>query len=288
MCTGIIQRKLLDTRALEELDAKMRLESTYRPQLSALFNRIVKDFRAIVAATGQAVDARNYRQDFDASLRTQYDRVQRFFTGRITEGVEGKIIRLKQTDDQDQALEELIAASLVAWRIDSGERESLHITNTNQHQMQDALAKARQQITEEQLPTDNRTLAAIAGAFLARFFKARVERIIVTETQSAAESTRAIEVAALSGRVPFPLERVSGVEPAVQPRRVTKTWRDIGDNVVRDSHVVADGTTIDENDIFIVGPSRSRLRFPGDMLLGAVTAEVINCRCFADYRLIRG
>lgn len=286
MCTGLIQRKRLDSRAQEELDAKMRLEALYRPQLSALFNRILRDFTAIVAATGQAVDARNYRPDFDASLRGQYDRVQRFFTGRITDSVEGKIIRLKQTEDQDDDLEALILAALVAWRIEAASRESLLISNTNQHQMQQAITRARQQIMEEGLPIDNRTLARVSRANLSRTFKGRIERIIVTETQAAAEATRAIEASAISGKVPFPLERIEGVTPAVQKRRVTKTWRDIDDNEVRDTHVIVNGTTIEENEIFTVG--NSKLRFPGDMLLGAETKEVINCRCFADYRLIRG
>lgn len=266
----------------------MRLEAIYRPILTRLFNLVLRDFTAVVAATGQALDARNYRPDFDASLRGQYQRVQRFFTGRIVDSVEGKIIRLKQNQEEDDALEALILAALVAWRIDSAARSSLVISNTNQHQMQQAITRARQQIADQGLPSDNRTLARVSRSNLSRSFKGRIERIIVTETQAAAEATRAIEASAISGKVPFPLERIEGVTPAVQPRRVTKTWRDIDDNKVRDSHTIADGTTIDENAIFTVGPSRSRLRFPGDMLLGAVTAEVINCRCFADYRLIRG
>ena len=288
MCTGLINYKQLDTSAREELDEKMRLEAIYRPILTRLFNLVLRDFTAVVAATGQALDARNYRPDFDASLRGQYQRVQRFFTGRIVDSVEGKIIRLKQNQEEDDALEALILAALVAWRIDSAARSSLVISNTNQHQMQQAITRARQQIADQGLPSDNRTLARVSRSNLSRSFKGRIERIIVTETQAAAEATRAIEASAISGKVPFPLERIEGVTPAVQPRRVTKTWRDIDDNKVRDSHTIADGTTIDENAIFTVGPSRSRLRFPGDMLLGAVTAEVINCRCFADYRLIRG
>ena len=288
MCKGGIDYKQLDTSAQEELEEKMRLEQVWKPQLSALFARIRRDFMTVVAATGQAVDARNYRPEFEASLATQYRRTQGFFAGRLVDSVEGKIIRLKQNEDEERALSELIAAALVAWRIDSSQRQSLFITNTNQMQMQEAIAQARQQQQEEGQPMDNRTLSIIAGAILGRFFRSRIERIIVTETQSAAESTRQIEATALAGGVPFPLRNVDGVEPAVPPRRVTKTWRDIGDNRVRDSHVVADGTTIGENDVFIVGPTRSRLRFPGDMLLGAATEETINCRCFADYRLIRG
>lgn len=290
MCKfGVIDYKQLNTTAREELDEKMRLEKIYRPELTALFNRVLIDFKAVVSATGQAVDARNYRPEFDASLTKQYRRTQSFFTGRLADQINGKSLQVKQTEEEDLSLEALIAASLVAWRTESADRDSLQISNTNQIQMQESLARARQQTTEEGLPQDNRTLSAVAGAFLGRLFRSRVERIIVTETQSAAESTRNIEASAISGKVPFPLQRVEGVEPAVPQRRITKSWRDIGDNKVRNSHVLADlGPAIPEDGIFIVGPTRSRLRFPGDMLLGAVAAETINCRCFADYKLERG
>lgn len=286
MCNGLIDFKRLDPATLAILQEKMSLEQTFKPEVNKLFNRMLRDFQAMVIATGQSPDARIYRQEWDGILRNHYERVQRSFNGNITDSIEGKIIRLKQSREEDRDLEALITASFLAWRVDSGVRESQVISNTNQHQMQTSITRARQQVTEAQLPTDNRTLAAIAVAFLRRLFKARTERIIVTETQSPAEAARAIEATALAGGVPFPLERVQGVEPAVPRRIVTKTWRDIGDNAVRDTHVRVDGTTIPENEVFTVGISR--LRFPGDMLLGAATKEVINCRCFADYRLIRG
>ncbi len=289
MChCGNIDFKQLDTSAQEELAAKMQLEDRYRPELTRLFNRVVKDFEAVVAATGQAPDASNFRPDFAASFDGQYRRTQAFFTNRLLDNVEGKIIRLKQTEDEDSALEKLIAASLVAWRFTTSRVQSMFVTNTNQIQMQESLARARRLQSEAGLPQDRRTIAAVAGGFLRRLFKSRVERNIVTQTQSAAESTRNIEATALAGGVPFPLERTEGVEPAVQQRQVTKSWRDIGDSKVRDSHVLADqGPPIPEDGIFIVGPTRSRLRFPGDMSLGAAVEETINCRCFADYRLIR-
>jgi hypothetical protein len=283
-----IDFKKLDTSAQEELAAKMKLEDRYRPELTRLFNRVVKDFEAVVAATGQAPDASNFRQDFATSFDGQYRRTQAFFTGRLVNNVEGKIIMLKQSEEEFSTLEKLIAASLVAWRFTSSRVQSMFVTNTNQIQMQESLARARLLQSEAGVVQNNRTLAKTAGGFLRRLFKSRVERNIVTQTQSAAEATRNIEATALAGGVPFPLERVEGVEPAAPQRRVTKSWRDIGDSKVRDSHVIADqGPPIAEDEIFIVGPTRSRLRFPGDMSLGAAVEETINCRCFADYTLIR-
>jgi hypothetical protein len=290
MCyCGTIDIKQLGTSAQEELTEKMRLEDRYRPELTRLFNRVAKDFEVVVAATGQAPDASNFRSDFAASFDTQYRRTQAFFTNRLLDDVEGKIIRLKQTEEEDKDLAALIAAALVAWRVQTAPEQSMLVTNTNQIQMQESLARARQDQSEAGLPQDNRTLAAIAGAFLRRLFKPRVDRNVVTQTQTAAESTRNIEAVALAGGIPFTLARVQGVKPAVQRRKVTKKWRDIGDNKVRTSHVIADlGPPIPENGIFIVGRTRSRLRFPGDMSLNAAVEEFIECRCFADYKLIQG
>jgi hypothetical protein len=283
MCGIVIDRKALDPFTLEQLDKKLDLERRFRPALTRLFNAVAADFRAVVAATGQAPDARNFQPDFNAEFRKHYKRTQKAFKGDGRRSLEGKQVE----PENEQSLEELIAAALIAWRLDTAQSQANIVTNTNQIQMQDSITKARQQLQEDgEQQITNTTLALAATAVLRRFFKARIERIIVTETQNAAESTRQIEAEALSGRVPFPLARVPDVQPVTPLRLISKTWVTVGDTRVRPSHVAMDDRTIAQFDFFVVGPSMSRMRYPGDPSQGAAAAELINCRCSSRYQLL--
>ena len=62
-----------------------------------------------------------------------------------------------------------------------------------------------------------------------------------------------------------------------------KTWHTMLDDRVRDSHTEMEGETIQMDDLFLVGPSMSEMRFPRDWSHGASPEEIINCRCWLTY-----
>jgi hypothetical protein len=60
-----------------------------------------------------------------------------------------------------------------------------------------------------------------------------------------------------------------------------KTWVTMGDNRVRDSHTIIDGTTIPLDDVFHL--DGGDMRFPRDADLGASDDEISGCRCWLEY-----
>lgn len=62
---------------------------------------------------------------------------------------------------------------------------------------------------------------------------------------------------------------------------LTKEWLTVRDGNVRDSHIIADGTEINQEEQFIIGGSR--MDYPSDSKYGALAGEVINCRCTLIY-----
>lgn len=62
---------------------------------------------------------------------------------------------------------------------------------------------------------------------------------------------------------------------------LTKEWLTVRDGNVRDSHIIADGTEINQEEQFIIGGSR--MDYPSDSKYGALPKEVINCRCTLIY-----
>ena len=60
-----------------------------------------------------------------------------------------------------------------------------------------------------------------------------------------------------------------------------KTWVTMGDNRVRDSHTIIDGTTIPLDEVFDL--EGGDMRFPRDADLGASDDEISGCRCWLEY-----
>jgi hypothetical protein len=67
----------------------------------------------------------------------------------------------------------------------------------------------------------------------------------------------------------------------VDEAAVTKVWHSAADNRVRDTHRSLNGQEVQFRADFI-SPSGAHLQFPGDS--SAPASEVVNCRCWADYK----
>lgn len=68
----------------------------------------------------------------------------------------------------------------------------------------------------------------------------------------------------------------------VSPSAVRKVWHSAGDARVRETHRTLNGESVGLNQLFS-SPSGAHLAFPGDPT--APAAEVINCRCWCQYRV---
>lgn len=291
-----------------EVAEKLRLEAIMKPGIRKIFARVIDDFRISVARTGQQREVTRYRKSFETLLEEHYRRVQKAFSGMIlkqnnvpTYGA----LRAKQgkAAEDESDIKELIWSIFLLWDDQHAPVQADIIVATTIKDMADAISQGRQALQEEGKPVDNRSLAAVAAAILKRILRGRIDLIAVTETQTAAETAKAIEASTaartLIPGIPLPRDIVPLLEPTFAPTpapgagpRLTpvqpvlkKSWLDMRDKRVRATHLDAGrrygSASIPVNEAFIVGGSR--MMYPGDTSLGAPIREIANCRCSAQY-----
>jgi len=244
---------------------KIVYEERFRKDVRALFNRIRIEFR-IGVATGARIRAARYLPQWTVLLSAHYRRVQNGFRDVI-----------KGNTKQD-TLDDLILVALIAWADKNAPDSAERIINTTQNNMDDAIIQARQAFSDEgTIDYTDRELAVVSAAILGRKFRGRESSIIMTETQSAAESTKLIEAFALAGLPPMAVvtrERT----PETKSR---KDWQDVGDKDVRAGHRASNVATVDVNEPFIV--NGQQMMYPSDNSRGATVENTINCRCASFY-----
>lgn len=296
MATATITKRHRAQVAREDA-RKLRLEKIFAREAKSIFSRMLKDFRASVMALGaepSGVYRELYQSDWRGALSRHYERVQRSFRGVVgeeQEALSGRKTRQElpqdlEPDPEAQAKEaadedeDALIVLLLGWRAEQALTAAQWITLTNDKNMRDALMQARQQLVEEGQPTDNRSVAAAASVLLARKFAVRVPIIAESETQHAAESTKAAEAEIAAKR----MERPPPPEPGkvvVPPPRPQKMWVTMGDRRVRPHHKKAEGQIVSIDGIFFVGGEM--LRFPRDIKYGATPRNTVRCRCAAIY-----
>lgn len=260
-----------------QLRKKIRLERTLKPEIRSIFATILRDFKVSIASTGRPQDARHYRASFSGVLDNHYDRVQRAFTGEsIDKDTKFFIFRKQSEEELEDDRLDLFLLALLTWRSGKSDRQSDFIISTTSNDMFDSVEKARRALFEDGIMTPtNRELSEVSASILKRKQIGRIETIAMSETQSAAESTKFIEAEARSDLRP----RVLG---GIGITATKKKWVTVGDSKVRDKHISANGQTRNLLEPFEVGGDR--LNHPGDSSLGASADNVINCRCMSFYQ----
>ena len=298
-----------------EVAEKLRLEALVKPGIRKIFARLVDDFRISVGRTGSVPDISRYRTSFEALLEDHYRRVQKSFSGaillhnKVDTLIELRGNKAAQKDEDESDMDELIAAIFLLWREQHAPEQADIITRTTARDMEEAMSQARQALLEQGKPIDKRSLATTAAVILKRITRGRVDLIALTETQAAAETTKAIEAGAVVGvmipGIPVPPSVAPAIPRVVQPTTEPwqaprapdkpvpgsltqkKSWYDLRDKKVRATHLEAgrryQASPIPINEAFIVGGSR--MMFPGDRSLGAAIKELANCRCSAIYTI---
>lgn len=266
----------MPTQAQIDEAKKIRLEKIVIPEIRSLFNRMNKENAQSIAATGMPVVASKYRGDWEALLRKHYVRVQDNFFRDIE----------KTLDESDQGFSDeemaILLIALIAWRDQRARNSAQIITNTNDRQISESVKQSRELFTEqnERAPS-NRELALGAAAIFRRKYKPRSAGIATTETQASAENAKFSEASVLSGENPADVSRPG----ARVVSKSIKRWGTVGDNLVRDLHVVLNGVKKLLNEAFEGGGER--LLHPGDTSLGATAKMIFNCRCGLDYIIER-
>lgn len=248
-----------------QLKMKIDLERLFRPEVRKVFNSIKKDMRITIAVTGMPPNIDNYKRVWEGVLLNHYKRVQRRFKGAVKPG--------KQTAEDD-----LLELALKAWREGQTITQAAIINETTKKNMREAIRLARQRAIEEGVQLTEQELAYSSTGIFAKKFSGRESGIIITETQTAAESAKYAEA-----------EVYSGIKPAIlggQPTEnsTTKRWLTVGDKRVRPIHRLANGQIKPLQEPYVV--NNQFLMYPGDSYYGATPDNIANCRCISVYRFI--
>jgi len=249
---------------------KLRLESQLRPKLRDYNALVVTDFVNSYAATGDITDMVEFDADLSRILVNHYEIVGTEFDNRISQQLPSDVAI---TEDE----EDLIAEALLVWILIEAPTHSRLINATTQDNMLDAVRGALNDPLVRDLSglEAQRTAAMVAGRQLERDLLGREPGILMTETQTPAETAKATEAEVLAGQTPS----ISG--GTVEDSPLKKEWVSRGDNLVRPAHLAADGQIVRINEPFQVGADA--LRWPGDRTLGASLGNIVNCRCEANY-----
>lgn len=251
-------------RVAEELAFKLSLERPIAVKFRQLFRQMSKDFRAVYSATGQPLDANEYKADILGILRPMYR--------RAAEGA-GSTTRDNIKSVWDYEVKQAEVDNDVRKFAQSAPEERAEvITETNNKQIEAAILAA---ITAAALRGEDPSNELIGRDASREFLQDAIPRgdmIAMTEVQNAVEGSKFTELASLLAvgatvATGLPLSRV-----------VEREWVAVLDDSTRSTHAAADGQRRGLQP-FNVGSSR--MRHPGDTSLGAEVKEIINCRCSA-------
>jgi hypothetical protein len=251
----------------DQLRHKIILEERFRREVRRLFNRIRIEFR-IGISTRSIKRAANYNPRWVVLLENHYTRVQKTFRG---------VVKNDEKQNEQENNDE-VSSALLLWAFINSIDVARAITNTNQRNMDDAIAQARQAFSDEgNTSYTTRELAALSAIMLNRKFRGRETSIIITETQRAAESTKLIEA---FGEAGLPPDAVV-TQGRVPVTNAIKEWVDVGDKDVRRGHHAGEVASVSIDRPFIV--NGQQLMYPGDNSRGAAVGNTINCRCGSFY-----
>ena len=251
-------------QARRDLIRKMDLEAQIIRKLTRLNNQIAKDTIRVFDAGGLAFNASTMQEDFEELLGDHYHKTAETFSRQLSKALPSDIAA---TGPELSAIDEALLVYFAARAVE----QAAIITKTNQKNINQSIAEAAELRDDADKPFSRRDQAVFAGVGTLRKLKGRQQSIAITETQNAAETAKATEAEVLAGRKP------SVVAASGAPANIDKEWVTVGDQNVRDSHVLADSQTQDVSKPFTV--EGQLLRYPGDTSLGASAANVINCRC---------
>ncbi len=235
----------------DEVERKLFWERRFARGFAPVSRRIVAEFRASIS-DGVPWIVEEYDEPIAAFLGTHYNAVGSEFALTVETGV-------------DYAL---VATALAALFSEHSRRTAPLITGTTARDATRAreLAESSPDIAPLIGAARRHAVAAVAPALLARTMAARTTVIATTETQFAAEASKA-ETARISA--------------GADARLVRKVWQTVGDERVRVAHRDAEGQSVPVDEAFEVGGER--LMYPRDTALGATPGNVINCRCSVWY-----
>jgi len=251
--------------AAQDTAAKMQLERSLVISLRKFFRTLSAEFNVVYKRTGHAISAFSYQSELKDILKGHYKRVIARFSKRLRRaGI--KSFKQNENDSSiDRELDQFIASY-------AGARAAL-ISQTNEDAINRAVLDAPAVFDANGAIPSREQIADLATEAIVADGYDRADMISLTETQTSAEKTKAVELAAIAATAAL-LQTDQAHE---------KVWIAVLDQKTRLGHVFADGQVVDADEPFLV--DGEYLQFPGDP--NGSPGNIINCRC-ASVPKIRG
>ena len=246
-----------------DLVLKKMLEVPFYMWLTRFMQNSSDDVFNQYAETGILGTFQNSRQKLQRALNKHHKRVSKKFDNRIRSQnrlVRGQAQQINGYLDDSLDRIALYESNDVSGRIlDTSDKHAVSFINSailGGAVMLDDIAETAQSDFDSRIPGRSTTIS-------------------ITETQKAAEGSKMEEIKALQVH---DAQFVDGADVD----DLIKIWLTMGDDLVREWHVLADGQQVMSTEPFIVmGQS---LMFPGDDSMGATIENIINCRCVMETR----
>lgn len=255
-----------EARAIAEVEVqlKLRLERYFNPIIRRFLRDLSREYGDFYAETGQQLSTAQFNPELEAILRSFYRRVSNIFKSTIRDG------------DQEEILQEVINNQIRAHNDNRATAMAAEINQTNQNELNLAIARTLAAAQEEAVSLTNRETARVATRQFNSHVPGRGDTISITETQNISESAKNIEAESIFSAP----EALAGLGlTAIASRGLDKLWVARMDSRTRPSHAAANGQRVRNSEVFTVGGEQ--LKYPGDSSLGASAGNVINCRCTA-------
>lgn len=248
---------------------KLQIERFLAEDVNRLWVSTARQYTREIRARGWYTEPDEAWGDaLEQMLVRQYERTSGAFGHRIGAQLPAGV---KPTSLESDRIDEVLARTLSER---AGGQRAL-IGGTTRRNMDDALTAARRAsqtiAAETGISRSAEEEALEAGRTLERRLRGRTSGIASLETQAPSEMAKLVETEILLGHTPS-IEGGTYAEP-----EIVKTWWSIGDDVVREDHLMADQQEQELQEPFLVGPDQ--LMAPGDTSLGAPIGQVIHCRC---------
>jgi len=248
----------------QDLKNKLLLEAKLRPKIKAYNEKLIREFARQYKFDGNILNVSRFNNDLNAILADHYKETSDIFDNNLGPDLPEDV---EPTEQERQDIE----AALATYFLLQSKERSAGINNSTQNDFDQSIVDASQDEMAQDLIGRERiiVIATLAAVFAGRKLNGRTESIVQTEGQFAAETSKATEAEILSGREP------SILAPTPTPAEIEKEWISVGDSLVREAHLAADGQKKKISEPFVVGGEL--LRWPGDTSLGASLGNIINC-----------
>jgi len=259
-----------------EIEQKKSLEKGAEKDLKKFFNQVADDFSLFYAGTGKVLNLNeHYNTELNSLLKKNYRDMSKQFDTKTRKLIEQAINmdEYEPIEAEHKKINDAIGIAVWAYLIQRANFISPKIISTTQDVIQAKTEAVIADKIDKKLSYTQAQVANEVSIKIKEYGKEHSPIVATTETQNITETTKHIENIHINAIV----------ETDVMQKGSTKVWITSGDEKVRKSHEAINYETIPYNQDFVTGMG-SRMKFSGDMSLGASLSDVINCRCSTIYK----